>query len=289
MSQQHDETAGKEMESGGMQADDFDAGFELSSDDNPDAEKNPEPAAQPAASPADDAAADAGAEEAAGQKRDEPAPFDERVPPADPPQQEEPPKKVEINDDIKDEFERLQKLSPQAAALAVEDSPEGAAVRRRLEQVGAESAEDKAAFIMMQRDRKAREAAGEQQAVKEHNNRFMSTLQREVPEYFNLLTDTKRTAEAQAYFKEVYDWIASKPYAEAAPLMEIARSGRDPVQVAELIKGFESERKARPTARQADPTAALAVPSRGAPPAPAGIGDKDDFDAGFDLATASKK
>lgn len=73
--------------------------------------------------------------------------------------------------------------------------------------------------------------------------------------------------------------IAAKPYAEAAQLMEVARNGRDPAQVSALLTRFERERGGG--RKQPDPTGALAVPGRGAPVAPTGVGDKDDFDAGW--------
>jgi hypothetical protein len=141
----------------------------------------------------------------------------------------------------------------------------------------------------MQRERQSQEAAREQQALDAHNRAFLGTLKREAPDYFSMITNPTRQAEAKRYFQEVYGWIASKPYAEAAPLMEIARAGCDAVKVADLIKRFESERKARPAASQPDPTAALAVPSKGLHIAPSGIGDKDSFDAGFELSTTSKE
>ncbi len=61
--------------------------------------------------------------------------------------------------------------------------------------------------------------------------------------------------------------------------MQIAQKG-NANQVLQLIEKFENEKGGR---KRADPTGALAVPGRGAPMAPAGIGDKDDLDAGWNL------
>jgi len=90
-------------------------------------------------------------------------------------------------------------------------------------------------------------ASGQQtrQTVEDHNKWFMGVLQKEVPDYFNLLTDPNRIAEVQAYIQRVYDWIGDKPHKEAVKLMEIAQKGEDPYQVAALIKRFESEKKGR--------------------------------------------
>jgi hypothetical protein len=202
------------------------------------------------------------------------------------------PRVVEIGDELKEEFERLHKLNPQAAALAREDTPEGEAIRQRLETVGAESAEDKAALVLMQRAHLAQEAAQQQQAIDAHNRHFMGALQREVPEYHKMLagaeTDPNRKAELNAYSQEILAWINSKPYAEGAQLMHTATSERDPAKVADLIKRFESERKAKAAAVQPDPTGALAVPSKGSHIASPAVGNKDDFDGGFELSTASK-
>jgi hypothetical protein len=270
------------------QDDDFDAGFDLASGDTAD----------------DDAADDAGVKQAADSSvaaQEQPGAVSPPAQPAAPApaaasapiRDTEPPKQIaKIDEHLQDEFERLQKMSPRSAALAMEDSADGETIRQRLESVGAESADDKAAVIMMQRERHAQAMAQEQQDIEAHNRMFTGTLQKEVPNYYSMITDPNRKVEALAYFEEVYAWIDSKPYAEGAQLMETAQAGRDPAKVADLIKRFESERKPGPEAAAAaskpDPTGALAVPSRGGHVAPSGIGDKDSFDAGFELSTKSK-
>lgn len=209
----------------------------------------------------------------------------ETTPPSmpQPSQEPAPVKTVEVPAEIADELETLKTLNPQAAALALEDTPEGASVRARLEQYGAEIAQDRAEQVLYQRQQaqaqREVEAARFEQARDAHNAAFKARIERDHPEYAAMLTDPGRKAEAAKYQQDVFHWIAAKPYAEAAELMRIARQGRDPAQVSALLTRFERER--RNGRNQPDPTGALAVPGRGAPVAPAGVGDKDDFDAGW--------
>ena len=201
------------------------------------------------------------------------------------PQVSEPakPKLIEVPEHLTGELATLKKLNPAAAELALEDSPEGERLRSRMEEYGAEMALDRAEIVLDKRNRETAahqaEVARQQQTIAEHNNRFMATLQREHPEYAAMITDPARREEAVKKQNEIMGWISAKPYAEGARLMKIAQEARDPNEVCALITQFESERQAKP--KQADPTGALAVPGRGAPTAPAGIGDKDDFDAGW--------
>ena len=199
------------------------------------------------------------------------------------PEEPEPPKQIEVPENLTDELAALKKLNPAAAELALEDSAEGERLRSRMEEFGVEMALDRAEMVLDKRNRETAahqaEVARQQQTIAEHNNRFMATLQREHPEYAAMIIDPARREEAVKKQNEIMGWISAKPYAEGARLMKIAQEARDPNEVCALITQFESERKAKP--KQADPTGALAVPGRGAPTAPAGIGDKDDFDAGW--------
>lgn len=79
--------------------------------------------------------------------------------PRDEPQQ---PKTVEIPEGIKAEFSELEQLSPEAAAIAREDSPEGETLRKRLAEYGADNAMDRAELFMARREREA--VAAQQQA-----------------------------------------------------------------------------------------------------------------------------
>ena len=202
------------------------------------------------------------------------------------PEEPEPPKQIlEVPENLTEELAALKKLNPAAAELALEDSPEGERLRSRMEEFGAEMALDRAEIVLDKRNRAIAERkadlARQQQAVQEHNDHFMSTLKREHPDYVAMITDPARRDEAVKRQNEIMGWISAKPYAEAAPLMKIATGGRDPNEICALLTQFEKERQAKP--KQADPTGALAVPGRGAPTAPAGIGDQDDFDAGWNL------
>lgn len=197
------------------------------------------------------------------------------------------PEKIpEVPEEIADEFEALKRLNPQAAELALEDSPDGAGIRARLEQYGAEIAQDRAESILEKREFAIRaeqaDAERNRQAVEAHNRRFMNVLRRDHPEYTAMLTDPRRQVEAAKTMQEIYAWIGAKPYAEAEPLMRIAREGRDPEQVSALLTRFYSERNGASTKRPG-PEGAFAVPSRGAASAPSGSEDADDFEAGFNL------
>ena len=201
------------------------------------------------------------------------------------PAEPEPPKKIEVPENLTEEFAALKKLNPAAAELALEDSPEGERLRSRMEEYGAEMALDRAEVVLDKRNRdvatRKADFERQQQAVQEHNNRFLSTLKQTHPDYAAMITDPARRDEAVKKQNEIIEWINGKPYAEGARLMQVAKSGRDPNEICALLTQFESERQAKP--KPADPTGALAVPGRGAPAAPAGIGDKDDFDAGWNL------
>ncbi len=268
------------------EAQEFDEGFGLSADNSghegPDEapegagaqpEKENEPAPQP-------------------EQHEEPTPAQQVITQPEPqpapqpqPQPEEPKQIESVPEEIADELKELEKVSPAAAKLALEDSPEGAAIRERLVNWGSAMAQDRAEFVLAQRAQAQKEATAEAEryaaAVRAHNDNFHGTIKRELPEYYAMCNDPARKAEAAKYQQEVYGWIASKPYADAAPLMDIARSGRDANQIVALLKQFESER--RGGKNRPDPTGALAVPGRGAPTAPAGVGDKDDFDAGWNI------
>lgn len=266
----------------------FDAGFEISGEgdtapEGQNAPANDTPQALPETEPA----------QTGQQEEPEPAPQVQPQPEPEPAPQPAPqgqpapePKQLEnVPEELAEELKELEAISPEAAKLALEDSAEGAAVRERLINLGAAIAQDRAEFVLAQRAQAQKEAdaAAEQYAaaVRAHNDNFMGTIRRELPEYFAMVSDPARKAEAAKYQQDVFGWIESKPYSEAAPLMKIAMSGRDVNQVVSLLKQFENER--RGGKNRPDPTGALAVPGRGAPTAPAGIGDKDDFDAGWGL------
>lgn len=200
---------------------------------------------------------------------------------------------VEISAAIAEEFGELARLSPKAAELAREDSPEGAAIRDRLERVGADSAFDRAEVLLERRDRAAQAAHAQQQAVEAHNRNFQQILHTEHPDLF---TQERTPEQNQQFMADVRSWIEAKPYAEARGLMEIYEGGRDPRQVSGLLTRFKQEAgtTGTPGATGAtgtgigkkttvDHTAALAVAGRGAPIVPKAVGDKDDFETGWNL------
>ena len=190
-----------------------------------------------------------------------------------------------VPDGIAEELEDLRRINPEAARLALEDSPEGESLRSRLERYGADLAMDKAEYIMDRRERARHEEMRSRQAVEEHNRRFFATLDSRVPDYAAMLRDASRRHELRAYQQELFRWIEGKPYAEGARLMRIAQAGTNAEEVADLLSRFDAERN---RSRTPDPGGALAVPGRRGPAvAPTGIGDKDDWDAGFRMALQS--
>ena len=96
------------------------------------------------------------------------------------PAEPEPPKKIEVPENLTEEFATLKKLNPAAAELALEDSPEGERLRSRMEEYGAEMALDRAEVVLDKRNRdvatRKADFERQQQAVQEHNNRFMPLL-----------------------------------------------------------------------------------------------------------------
>lgn len=229
---------------------------------------------------------------------EQPLPPDDTQPPSTPQAQVQPqpdaPKRLEVvPEHIAGELEELRKINPAAADLAMEDSPEGEGIRARLEDGGKYAAEDRAELIFSRRNAaveaaKREEAAAHQRVIDQHNAYFRDVIRNEVPEYFALCNDPNRKAEYAQYQQDILNWIRSKPYAEGEALMQIAQHGRDPRDVCNLIRTFEREKAAaKQTSKRPDPTAALAVPGRGAPVAPTGVGDRDDFDAGLDAALSS--
>lgn len=208
-------------------------------------------------------------------------------------QMEEQPKVVEIPAEIREEWERLREISPEAASLAQEDSQEGERIRTRLEEFGAPIALDRAEVVLEQRNRDRKEqrdsAAREQQRIEAHNRMFLEILERDHPEHIALMRDPSRRVEAQARVQDIMNWIETLPYSEGVKLMPIAREGRDPKEVSSLLTRYEQERSGGKRRQRPDPTAAFAIPGRGGNIAPAGVGDKDDFDAALDAGLSSEK
>lgn len=205
-----------------------------------------------------------------------PQPEPQQPPAQEIPQQPEPApeahgKIASLPENITDEYEQLKRLNPNAAELALEDSAEGEAIRRRLENYGAEQAQDRAEMTLYKRQQA-------QAAAQEYRRANAEIIKNGVPDFYAMMNDPNRVAEKDKYLGNLQNWIGSKSFKEGSELMQVYTNGR-PEQVCELIKRFESEK----SGRKADALAMQAVPSRGAPTAPTGIGDKNDFDAGWNL------
>jgi hypothetical protein len=192
-----------------------------------------------------------------------------------------PVKKVEPDEDIKEDIGELAKRNPAAAELALEDSSDGEDLRTRLRDVGLINALDRAEVLMDRRNRMYAQQVEQARIVEAHNRNFYAVMSREHPDLMEMAAKPDGHAERAKFYRDMEGWIQRKPYAEAVPMMQIFQSGRDPRQVAALITQFKSERNQGTVNKKPDPSAALAVPSRGAPVAPAGIGDEDDIEAGW--------
>lgn len=220
----------------------------------------------------------------------EPQPYasqdpDQEQPPA--PDRPQAPAKVEMPEHLQGEFEHLLGLDPELAQLALEDSADGKTIRARLEEYGAAIAHDYARLVVLSRQQRLdMERVRQEQVIRDaqaQQAHFMGVMQQEHPDFYGLITGKDQAAQAR-FRNEMLAWIQGKPYADAAPLMQIFQYSRDPRQVAGLLTQFKRERAA---AKRPDPTGALAVPGRGGTVAPAGIGDMDDFDAGLDAGLSS--
>ena len=168
---------------------------------------------------------------------------------------------------------------PEAAAIAREDSPEGETLRRRLAEYGADNAMDRAELFMARREREAFAAQQQAGMAEAANRNFVAVVRQAHPDLFEA---SRSKADNERFQADMQAWIEQKPYAEAAPLMDVFLHGRDPHAVAELITRFKNERQASQKART-NPDGAFAVPRRGAPVVPQGVGSKDDFDAGWNI------
>ena len=245
--------------------DEFEEGFNLVEPESPDEPDRPEQDTPPEP-PTPEA-----------QPSPESAPQPQEAPPSPQPEQQPSLPQASIDEAIHAELADLEKLSPRAAMLAREDSPEGESLRRRLAVYGADYALDRAELILERRERAQRT---EEQAIEAHNRQFQSVIRTDHPELF----DTARTPQQNQQFMDgMKAWIGTKPYSEAKDMMEIFERGRDPRQVSALISRFKQE-SVQPQGRKApDPAAIMAVPGRGAPAVPKDAGSKDDFDAGWNL------
>lgn len=250
--------------------DDFDAGFAME-------EEAPAAAGQEQAAPEDSGAEQQVAPENPAPVAPEPQEPEQpesavQTEPERPPKISEPPAGIET------ELARLRELNPAAWELALEDSAEGAAIRSRLEHFGAETAQDRAEMTLWRRNQEQQIAAAQQQRIAAYNRGFMETIKREAPDFYAMSNDPGRKAEAAQYLQNLNAWIENKPFKDGVKLMQIRERGTAQ-EVCAMIRQFETEK----SGRKSDAADMYAVPGRGAPVGPAGLGDKNDFDAGWNL------
>lgn len=251
-----------------MSQEEFDAGFEEMNEAETDQEQAGREQAQPAPE----------LSEPVPEPASPPEPASEPESPPEPAPASQPQRINETPEAIADELERLRRLNPQAADLALEDSAEGKAIRVRLESYGAEAAQDRAEMTLYRREEQRRREQAQREQVESYNRSFQDTIRREAPEFYAMSNDPARRGEMQQYLQSLTGWIESKPFREGVNLMRIREHG-NAHEVCALIRQFESEK----TGREKAADAMYAVPGRGAPAAPAAIGDKNDFDAGWNL------
>lgn len=203
-----------------------------------------------------------------------------------------------LSPEIQSDLDAIRHDNPELAALILEDSKDGVLLRRRLTEMGRESAEDKAEAILARRAatialeaaRNAPVAAERRATELAHSisiEQEWERLRERHPDFYELRMNPARAADNAAFVGKVDAWINAKPYGEAAPLAAIRANGT-PTEIAGLLDQYKQEtsgnggggapERASATRREA---AIHAVPSRTAP-----VRDtppKDDFDAGFDL------
>lgn len=185
---------------------------------------------------------------------------------------------TEVPENIAGELDELRRLNPACAELAMEASPAGEAIRTRLEKWGAEIAQDRAEKVLSERQLRIQEGRQRQAQIDAYNRNFSETIKRDAPEFHALISDPKRKAEKEKYFRDIDNWIGNQSYREGQELMRIREKG-NASEVCQLIKRFEAEANGR----RAQDVGAYAFPARGARGMPASIGDASDFNAGWDL------
>lgn len=205
------------------------------------------------------------------------------------PQQKKTVSLVEIDEDLKSEFEELKKINRDSAYLATTDTPLGQRLRKILNENGAEMA-DLLAQRELDRYRtseriKQQQYADQRAQIESRNREYFSTLQKEAPELYTLLKDPNKKKELGEYHKQIFDWINAKPYKEGVEYMRIAQNG-NAHEVAMMLNQMKKERA---SSRRNDPTGAIAVPNRGNSVPPPNIGDKDSFDAGWNINLHANK
>jgi hypothetical protein len=185
--------------------------------------------------------------------------------------------------------EGLSKENPECAKLALEDSKDGARIRRILSEYGTDIAATQAEIILDHRGKAAQEQTVAATAKKAAEEQHYAKLAEDHPEFGEVLRnrDPEKVAAMQ---KDIAAWINTLPYGEGSRYAEVLLKGNT-AQVSEVLGKFklfalaqlETQRtKAEDTKReQAAAAAGFAVPSK--PRAvPKQQPNEDDFDSAFD-------
>ncbi|NCD22300.1 MAG: hypothetical protein EOL90_05090 [Spartobacteria bacterium] len=196
------------------------------------------------------------------------------------------PTPVSAPDAIRPEVEELQQRDPQLAALVLEDSKDGARLRKALEEFGVDAVEERAEVIRLRRDLDSKLSGIETQtndvARQTAVQSFYAAVAAKHADWVGVATDPARAHEHQQYMLGVRSWAEGKPYAEGSRLFRIIEQGT-PAEVIELLDRYKAEQPGTRVDPRASADDALAVPSRSGPP-PKARAPKDDFDAGWNEA-----
>lgn len=209
-----------------------------------------------------------------------------------------------VDDDTRIMVNEFAKENPELAQLIIEDSKEGARMRRILAEYGGDHTATAAELIVEKRRMVAAEADRVQAAQVDVVVNHYKRLAAEHPEYADALigaTDEAIAAKGRLH-DEMMAWVKTLPYDQGAYAANVMQEGTTD-QVSFVIGEFKKAKAAvaapaavsAPTATTPNPQpaskidqrtkraaeSALAVPVRGAAVLPKTTPDKDDFDAGW--------
>ena len=195
------------------------------------------------------------------------------------------PTPVSVPDEIKEDVATLQKRDPHLAAIVLEDSTDGAKLRKALEEYGADYAEERAATIKLRRDLESKLASIEAKTAgvveQTATQAFYAQIGAKHPDWVELATDQSRAAEFSTFMDGVRSWAETKPFKEGQRLFQIIEAGT-PGEVNMLLDQYKND-QAKPSQPKpkGDAAAAMAVPTRSGTPPTKPLAPKDDFDAAF--------
>jgi len=197
---------------------------------------------------------------------------------------------TEVPEDIREDVEAFGKANPELAPLMVEDSKEGAQLRRYLEEYGPDSLSvvDKAERIAEKRERQSAKQAELSEVAAARREAHFAPIYQAHADYAEAHR-SEDPAKLQVYLGRVHTWAEAKPGKEYEEIKRVLREGT-PQEAVELLTRF----KAETDPRRHDPTRAVAeagmVPrSKPSPPPSFNEPDKDSFDAGWEAGVRKKK